>query len=37
MLATAGSRDEVLEVLQRDIYAREGVWDLEKVEIIPVS
>lgn len=37
MLATAGSRDEVLEVLQRDVYAREGVWDLEKVEIIPVS
>lgn len=37
MLATASSKEEVLEVLRRDIYTREGVWDLEKVEIIPVS
>lgn len=37
MLATAGSREEVLEVLKRDIYTREGVWDVEKVEIIPVG
>lgn len=36
MLATAGSQEEVLEKLKADVYAKE-VWDLENVQIIPVS
>ena len=36
MLATAASTEEVMEQLQKDVYAKE-VWDLEKAEIIPVS
>lgn len=36
MLATAHSKEEVLEVLRQDIYTREGVWDLERVQVIPV-
>ena len=36
MLATAASSEEVMEQLRKDVYAK-GVWDLEKVEIIPVS
>jgi len=34
MMAHAATRDEVLEELKRDVYAKE-VWDLEKVQIIP--
>ena len=36
MLATASSSEEVLEKLKGDVYAKE-VWDLENVQIIPVS
>lgn len=35
--AVAESAEEVREVLSRDIYAQSGVWDLERMEIIPVS
>lgn len=37
MLATAESREEVLEELKRDVYFKEGVWDRDRVEIMPVS
>ena len=33
MLAQAGSREEVMELLQNDIYSTSGVWDLSKVQI----
>lgn len=29
--------EEVREIINKDIYATSGVWDLEKVQIIPVS
>ncbi|CZR59658.1 uncharacterized protein PAC_09552 [Phialocephala subalpina] len=35
VVAWASSKEEVLEILKGDIYAREGVWDLEKVQIYP--
>ncbi|KAF2142300.1 uncharacterized protein K452DRAFT_227008 [Aplosporella prunicola CBS 121167] len=35
MLALAESREEVLERLKADVYAREGVWEWEKVRIYP--
>lgn len=35
--AVAESAEEVREVLSKDIYAQSGVWDMEKMEIIPVS
>jgi hypothetical protein len=35
MIAVADTKEEVLEKLRNDIYAREGVWDLEKVQIWP--
>lgn len=31
VVAWASSKEEVLEILKKDIYATEGVWDLEKV------
>jgi hypothetical protein len=31
MVALAGSKEEVLEVLRNDIYAKNEVWDLSKV------
>lgn len=31
MVAVASSKEEVLEVLKRDIYAENGVWDFSKV------
>ncbi|KAL8857335.1 MAG: hypothetical protein Q9178_006101 [Gyalolechia marmorata] len=35
MLVQADSREEVLQVIQQDIYSKNGVWDLEKVQIYP--
>jgi len=35
MLIGAKTREEVIERLQKDVYVQEGVWDVEKVEIIP--
>ncbi|KIW83628.1 hypothetical protein Z517_02874 [Fonsecaea pedrosoi CBS 271.37] len=31
IVARASSREEVLEEIRRDVYAKEGVWNLEKV------
>jgi hypothetical protein len=35
MLIGANTREEVVERLKKDVYVQEGVWDVEKVEIIP--
>lgn len=35
MLIGAKTREEVIERLKKDVYVQEGVWDVEKVEIIP--
>ncbi|KAF2127436.1 hypothetical protein P153DRAFT_321251 [Dothidotthia symphoricarpi CBS 119687] len=35
MLIGAKTREEALERLKRDVYVEGGVWDLEKVQIIP--
>ncbi|KEF55597.1 uncharacterized protein A1O9_08347 [Exophiala aquamarina CBS 119918] len=31
LVAKASSKEEVLEELRKDIYAQEGVWNVEKV------
>ncbi|MCJ1313328.1 hypothetical protein MMC25_007005 [Agyrium rufum] len=36
MLAQADTAEEVRVRLEQDIYAKEGIWDMEKVKIIPV-
>lgn len=36
MLATAASKEEVIETLKDDIYYKSGVWDWEKIQIHPV-
>jgi len=33
MVALASSKDEVLEMLKKDIYAKSGVWDFSKVSL----
>ncbi|RSL98994.1 hypothetical protein CEP52_009953 [Fusarium oligoseptatum] len=35
IIACAKSEADVMEVLKTDIYARSGVWDLDKVQMIP--
>ncbi|TLS31116.1 hypothetical protein PpBr36_03028 [Pyricularia pennisetigena] len=35
LVAVASSREEIMEVLKADPYAKEGVWDLEKVQMWP--
>ena len=35
MLIGAKTQAEVVERLKKDIYVTSGVWDLEKVQIIP--
>lgn len=37
LLASAETREEVVEQLRRDTYFTSGVWDWEKVVIYPVS
>ena len=34
-LVGAKTREEVVERLKKDVYVEGGVWDLEKVQIIP--
>ena len=34
-LIGAKTREEVVERLKQDIYVKDGVWDLGKVQIIP--
>jgi hypothetical protein len=36
MLALAENEAEVRAILENDIYAHSGVWDLAKAQIIPV-
>lgn len=33
LLATVGSKEEILEILKKDPYTQHGVWDLEGVKI----
>ncbi|KAI3531796.1 hypothetical protein CABS03_08641 [Colletotrichum abscissum] len=33
----AESLEEVYKIIKSDIYAKRGVWDLEKIQVIPVS
>lgn len=33
----ADSKEEVLEFLKKDIYAESAVWDLDRVQVTPVS
>lgn len=33
---TATTVEEVRELIKNDIYAKSGVWDVEKAQIIPV-
>ncbi|KAL9082834.1 MAG: hypothetical protein Q9165_008762 [Trypethelium subeluteriae] len=35
VIASAESKDEVVEVLKRDVFKTTGVWDWDKVEIYP--
>jgi hypothetical protein len=35
MLIGASTREEVVERLKKDVYVKDGVWDFEKVQIIP--
>ncbi|KAF5635789.1 hypothetical protein F52700_5101 [Fusarium sp. NRRL 52700] len=35
IIARAKSEAEVLAVLENDVYARSGVWDLENIKFIP--
>ena len=37
LVIDAASREEVLEFLKKDIYTETGVWDIEKVQMWPVS
>lgn len=37
VIIQANSAKEVLEILSKDIYVEKGVWDLDNVQIIPVS
>lgn len=31
IIAVAASRDEIIAVLKNDVYAKEGVWDVDNV------
>jgi uncharacterized protein YciI len=33
----AENAEEVRDIINKDVYATSGVWDLEKVQILPVS
>jgi len=35
LIAYAATKEEVLKVVNEDIYAKTGVWDLEKMAIYP--
>ncbi len=37
MVVQANSEKDVKDILESDIYARSGVWDVAKAQIIPVS
>ncbi|KAH8592715.1 hypothetical protein B0O99DRAFT_516917 [Bisporella sp. PMI_857] len=35
MVASASSKEEVIELLKKDVYAVSGVWDFSKIQIWP--
>jgi hypothetical protein len=35
MVVNAASREIVREILEQDIYVKEGIWDWEHVQILP--
>ncbi|KAJ3531579.1 hypothetical protein NM208_g8813 [Fusarium decemcellulare] len=35
IIARAKTTQEIMDVLSQDIYARSGVWDLSRVQMIP--
>ncbi|KAF2223398.1 hypothetical protein BDZ85DRAFT_197139 [Elsinoe ampelina] len=35
MLGIAETKEEILNRLKQDVYAKSGVWDIENVQIIP--
>lgn len=37
IIYTVSSADAAWELIQNDVYAKNGVWDLEKAQVIPVS
>lgn len=37
MVYTGESAEDVRQIIKNDIYATSGVWDIEKVQIYPVS
>ncbi|KAI0426586.1 hypothetical protein F5Y09DRAFT_59056 [Xylaria sp. FL1042] len=37
LVCVASSKEEILDVLSKDIYATSGVWDLENVQIWPAK
>lgn len=37
LVAVAESRQEVLKLVKEDVYSTHGVWNVEKVQIYPVS
>ncbi|KAL9616085.1 MAG: hypothetical protein Q9160_009004 [Pyrenula sp. 1 TL-2023] len=36
MLIRAASQEEALERVRKDVYTKEGVWDMDKVQVWPV-
>ncbi|CCF39902.1 hypothetical protein CH063_10613 [Colletotrichum higginsianum] len=37
IVCVAESKEEIMEMLKRDVYVDRGVWDLERVQMWPVS
>ncbi|PMD55575.1 uncharacterized protein K444DRAFT_617258 [Hyaloscypha bicolor E] len=35
MVASASSKEELLEILKNDIYAKSEVWDFDKIQVYP--
>ncbi|KIX03813.1 uncharacterized protein Z518_07366 [Rhinocladiella mackenziei CBS 650.93] len=36
LVARAQSKEEVMEELRKDVYAKEGVWNLDKAQVLPL-
>jgi len=37
LIVTAASKEDIVAQLERDVYAKNGVWDLEKVQMWPLK
>jgi hypothetical protein len=35
MVVRAAAREDIIALLRNDIYVREGVWDLDKIQLWP--